>query len=264
MTILKSIRDLDAWLRLARPTKPEHWQDGRSAKESARAWLEAAPDSIPCEIGEALNTNSDFGAIRPGWSAKPEAPVPFDKLGEPAHIDVLLLAEDNRGPFVVAVEAKADEPFGSTIEETQRAAAKRRAKNPRSKGVTRLEQLALAVLGVPGDRLPEVGELRYQLLTASAAALAEAQRRSAHRAVVIIHEFVTDQTRDLKHHRNAADLDAFVSKLSRGAVTSLAKDAVRGPFELPGHPVIDSPVRFYIGKTVRNLRSDDRQMRGSS
>ena len=162
MTILKPIRDLDTWYRCAPPKKrKEHWQDGRSAKECARAWLEPDPDSIPSEISEALRTNPDFGTIRPGWSAEPEALVHFDEFRGPANIDVLLRAEDERGPLVIAVEAKAHEPFGRTVRETLRAATKRRAKKPRSGGVTRLQQLVAAVLGVPGDQLPEVGNLRY-------------------------------------------------------------------------------------------------------
>ena len=31
----------------------------------------------------------------------------------------------------------------------------------------------------------------------------------------------------------------------------MAEGTVRGPLELPGHPLIDSPIRFYIGKAVR-------------
>ena len=156
---------------------------------------------------------------------------------------------------MIAVEAKADETFGKTVEDTLREACKRKAKIPQSRGVDRLEQLSEAILGVPADRLPEVGKLRYQLLTASAAALAEAQRKCARRAVVIIHEFVTDLTSDQKHCGNAKDLNAFVHMVSEGVVTTVAEGTVRGPFELPGHPLIHSPIRFYIGKAVRNLRS---------
>lgn len=36
--------------------------------------------------------------------------------------------------------------------------------------------------------------------------------------VFIIHEFVTDCTRDKLHESNASDLDAFVFRLSDGAV----------------------------------------------
>ena len=254
----ESIGCLETWRRLAGPKTEQQWKDGRSAKESARAWLECTPARVPAEIEQALSTHCDFGRILPGWKAEPEARVAFDSFGgEPSNLDVLLTAEDEKGPLVIAVEAKADEPFGKTVEDTLCQARKRKEENPRSQGMARLEQLAAAILDVPGDRLPEVGELRYQLLTASAAALAEAQRQSARSAVVIIHEFVTGRTSDQKHLDNAKDLDAFVRKLSDGAMTTLAEGTVQGPFELPGHPLIHSPIRFYIGKAVRNLRSSD-------
>ena len=253
---VQSISDLETWRRVAGPKKEDQWQDGRSAKECARAWLELNPDYVPAEISQALCGHPDLGRILPGWSAEPEARIRFDSCrGEPSNLDVLLTVEDEGGPLVIAVEAKADEPFGKDRRGHLREVSERRAKNPRSQGVARLEQLAAAILGVPGDRLPEVGKLRYQLLTASAAALAEAQRQSAHRTVVIIQEFVTARTSDQKHHDNAKDLNAFVHKLSDGVVATVAEGTVRGPLELPGHALIDSPIQFYIGKVVRNLRS---------
>ena len=251
----KPICDLETWLRLAGPKKKEaHWKDGRSAKECARAWLEK-PDCVPAEISQAIRTHPDLGRILPGWSAEPEARVAFDSFrGEPSNLDVLLTATDEKGLIVIAVEAKADEPFGKTVEDTLRAAVERKAQNPKSRGVDRLEQLAAALFEVPSDRLSEVGKLRYQLLTASAAALAEAQCHSTYRAVLIIHEFVTALTSDQKHLDNAKDLDAFVHKLSDGVVATVAEGTVQGPFDLPGYPLIDSPIQFYIGKAVRNLR----------
>ena len=62
---------------------------------------------------------------------------------------------------MIAVEAKADESFGATLAATSRAASKRKAENPRSKGLDRLERLAEVVLGVPGDPFPPefVGDL---------------------------------------------------------------------------------------------------------
>lgn len=252
----ESIRSLETWRRLAGPKTKEQWKDGRSAKESARAWLERTPACVPAEIEQALSANADFGRILPGWKAEPEARVAFDSFGgEPSNLDVLLTARDEKGPLVIAVEAKADEPFGRTVEDTLCQARKRKEENPRSQGVARLEQLAAAILEIPSDRLAEAGEVRYQLLTASAAALAEAQRQSARGAVLIIHEFVTDRTSDQKQFDNAKDLDAFVSKLSDGAVTTVGEGTVKGPFELLGHPLIHSPIRLYIGKAVRRLRS---------
>jgi len=39
-------------------------------------------------------------------------------------------------------------------------------------------------------------------------------------------------------------------------VAAVAKGTMQGPFELPGQQLIDSPIQFYIGKAVRNLRSN--------
>ena len=192
----ETISDLETWFRLS-GLKEVHWKDGRSAKECARAWLELNPDCVPAEISQALNPHPDFGRILPGWSAEPEARVDFDSFrGNTSNIDVLLTARDESGPLVIAVEAKADETFGNTVEDTLRAAVEQKAKKPKSKRVDRLEQLAASLFGVPRERLAEVGKLRYQLLTASAAALAEAQCQWARRAVLIIHEFVTALTSD--------------------------------------------------------------------
>ena len=100
-----------------------------------------------------------------------------------------------------------------------------------------------------------IDTLRYQLLTATAATVAEAQRQSAGRAVLLIHEFVTEQTSDEKHERNAADLDAFVRHISGGGIEVVEAGTVCGPFELPGVKETGSGVGFYVGKGVRELRS---------
>lgn len=249
----QSIEDLETWRRLAGPKRDIQWQDGRSAKEAARAWLEFSPGSLPPEIHRLLLSHTDLGRLV-DWSAEPEAPVAFDSYGgEPANLDLLVHAHDEHGPLLIAVEAKADESFGGTLAETRDAASRRRAANPRSKGLDRLDDLAAAILGVPGDELSRVAKLRYQLLTATAAGMAEARRRSVSRVVLLIHEFVTGRTSDDRHAANAADLDAFIRHISRGRVPELKAGSLCGPIALPDDP--DAAVRFYVGKAVRNLRS---------
>ena len=249
------IEDLETWHRLAGPKRDIQWQDGRSAKEAARAWTELGPGGLPPEILQLLAGHRDLGPLD-HWSAEPEAPVAFDSYGgEPANLDLLVHARDRLGPLLIAVEAKADESFGGTLAETRRAASRRRAANPRSKGLDRLEDLAAAILGVPGDALYQVSALRYQLLTATAAGIAEAQRRSVSRVVLLIHEFVTGRTSDERHAANAADLDAFVQYISRGRVRELKAGTLCGPLALPGYTDTDLAVQFYVGKAVRNLRN---------
>lgn len=244
------LKDLETWFELAGPKSAHQWKDGRSAKECARAWLEAG--GIPHSIRECIESHPDFSEIR-AWSAEPEAQVRFDRLrGEPSNLDVLLLIEDDAGPAVVAVEAKADESFGGTIAETLAAADRRLADNPRSKGRVRVEQLVTSILDREVDD-PEVGGLRYQLFTATAAGIAEAERREVDRAVVLVHEFVTDATTDERHARNSEDLDRYLN-----AIGASGARPPRGVLWAPGvvgaEPLFLGQVGVYFGKVSQELR----------
>jgi hypothetical protein len=92
------------------------------------------------------------------------------------------------GPFLLAVEAKADESFGQTVEEARVAALARKEANPRSNGIARIDRLLAALLPACRQGLALDGALRYQLLTATAGALCEANRRGLSRAM-LVHEF---------------------------------------------------------------------------
>jgi len=248
----RTLTTMEDWLIYAGPKNEIQWKDDRSAKESARAWVTAAP-SIPSEIESILCSHADIDAFQE-WRAEPEAQVRFDSFrGEPSNIDVLLVGLDHSGSLVVAVEAKADEPFGSTVRETLAKARSRFESNPRSKGVARVEQLLKGLFGVKPTELDSLLDLRYQLLTVSAAALAEAERRSARRAVVLIHEFITSATSDQKHDSNMRDLVQFVWRLS-GRRDSLRPGALIGPFSVPGTPIVRSDISLYFGKAIVKRR----------
>ena len=153
------------WLSHAPPKRRMHWKDGRSAKENARLWLDSAPD-LPSGIADLLRATGSVGTLH-SWSAEPEARVSFDAFRGPANLDVLVRAQDETGPVVIGVEAKADESFGSTVEQTLLEGQKELARNPRSKRVQRIQGLA-ATFGLDLDR-PGIPGLRYQLLTLTAA-----------------------------------------------------------------------------------------------
>ena len=150
-----------------------HWKDGRSAKENASAWLDAAPDLQP-DIAQILAACREIGPLR-RWCAEPEARITIDSFRGPPNIDLLVVAEDDHGPVVIAIEAKADETFGAELAD-QYQRAERACRNPRSKAIARIEAL-LDRFALDIEQ-PHVLQLRYQLLTATAAVLAEANRRS--------------------------------------------------------------------------------------
>lgn len=103
--------------------------DGRSAKEVARAWLEGGGLKLPVEVSSALTGHKDFGPVH-AWRAEPEVKLLFDDFaGEPRNSDLVVHAQDPHGPFLIAVEAKADEPFGETVAEALAVAVDRHLEN---------------------------------------------------------------------------------------------------------------------------------------
>jgi len=145
-----------------------------------------------------------LGAIT-GWRAEPEAKLRFDNFaGEPRNSDIAATCRDPNGDYLLAVEAKADESFGETIERSLAAALERRIANNRSNALSRIQQLTEALFEPKRKGEPKLGTLRYQLLTACAGALCEAERLGFDRALMLVQEFVTDETDDRKEDRYPA------------------------------------------------------------
>lgn len=249
---IHSISSLHDWEMNAGPKSANQWVDGRSAKEAARAWLEGEGKKLPVEVETALDTNKYFGPPI-NWIAEPEAKLRFDNFaGEPRNSDIAVHIEDNSGGYLLAVEAKADESFGKTVKATIDAARSRLKINPRSNGLNRVRQLKSAILGTENENSDT--RIRYQLLTACAGALCEAERHGYSRALMLIHEFVTDKTDDIKHRKNADDLDFFIQTISHGETQRVDSGMIYGPITVPGSPILRSKVDLFVGKVTRNIR----------
>jgi hypothetical protein len=228
--------------------------DGRSAKEVARAWLEAGPGRLPSEVADALDRHPAFGPLET-WEAEPEVKLRFDEFaGEPRNTDLLVRARDLHGPYLIGVEAKADEPFAETLAETLCNALERKLENNASNGLRRVEQLAQAILGPRSEGTANLRDIRYQLLTACAGVLREAERKHYARALMLVHEFITRKTSDANHDRNAQDLDRFITRLSAGVVPAVRPGEIHGPFAVPAKPLLSGDVALFIGKVSRNIR----------
>ncbi|MDT8369100.1 MAG: hypothetical protein RQ745_07820 [Longimicrobiales bacterium] len=241
---------LEQWEKYAEPKRAVQWQDYRSAKECARRWLERDdPARIPVELERILTAHPDFGVIRE-WEAEPEALVAFDEYDGPANIDVLVSARDDTGAFTMAIEAKADETFGPLVERALSDALERRLENPRSRGLARVEELAERLLGPVKKGQPRLHTIRYQLMTATAAALAEANRRGASRAVVMVHEFDTPRTEPEKHKKNARDLVRYLKRLDVEDAERVLEGELAGPIEVSGGTEIGRGVPLYVGKAT--------------
>jgi hypothetical protein len=258
MTVTKNgrpIRTIEEWCDLASPKSPAQWSEGRSAMEAARLWLGVAAPALPAEVAAVLTGHPAFGPVL-AWSAEPEVRLRFDQFrGEPRNTVLLVRARDARGEFLLAVEAKADESFGETVAEALAAAVERRIVNAKSRGIERVERLAASLLGPRRDGEAALGRLRYQLLTATAGAIATSAGNQVQRVILLIHEFKTHRTVDEKHARNGRDLDAFVHRLSHGSVPRINSGTIHGPFEVPGAPLFGNLPSFFIAKVTCDIRA---------
>jgi hypothetical protein len=228
----------------AREAEESHPLAGRKERQGNRSVLAGGRGS--------LESHPAFGPVL-SWTAEPEAKLRFDAFsGEPRNSDLVVDAHDAHGHYLIAVEAKADETFGASVAKVVMTAEERLKENPRSKGLERVRNLVAVLLGLPSPTHPKAEDIRYQLLTACAGAVCEAQRRGCSRALMLVHEFVTSQTTDGNHRNNAWDLDVFLQRMSRDTIAGILPGEIQGP--LAGAPLLDGSVRLYIGKAVRKMR----------
>ena len=114
----------------------------------------------------------------------------------------------DRARAVVCVEAKAGEDLGTTIAAQRVEAERAKAANPRSNATARLDGLLRRFVS-PDHPPEETDRLRYQLLTALAGTIAEASAIGAAHAVLMLHDFRTDERRDDLASEHDDQLRAF-------------------------------------------------------
>ena len=243
------IRNVADW---PRPKAEYHWKAGRSAYELAEAWCGADAVAMPSDIRDVLESSEQTRSFMPdcGW---PEHQIAFDTHGgEPRNADLALIGAANGRKVAITIEAKADEPYGDTVGATLAAAMERAIENDRSRGVRRVEDLAKALFRKRKGQQANVTELRYQLLTAVAGTIAFARQHEADVAVLLIHEFVTTETKELNHRKNNDDYRTFLERLGDSA--GAAKGILEGPFLVPGGSLFPGGASLLIGKVTTNRR----------
>ncbi len=236
---------LDSWLRLAPPAaKDKHWRDGRSSKELARCWYHNAGnrDVLP----------SDVNGLLSAWQFSPAFGIAEFRggldgfKGNTRNHDLIVLGTSAINVrTLVAVEAKADEPFGTDLIEGYR---ERGVQKYGSQIPARIDRLIAALFG----RLitPEIAKLR---------------RFKCTRALFLVHEFRSKRCDPGKLANNARDLRDFVTQLAKNSPTlgippNLEPRFLIGPFRvhgdaparLDGYHLPDS-IELFIGKLVTEL-----------
>jgi hypothetical protein len=237
----KRISSVAEWAIEAKPAKAEHWQDGRSAKELAKAWING---SGPAELIALLDLHRSTAGFRIE-RAVAEAQTAFDRWpGGKRNHDLHVTGEARGGRTTIGLEGKADETFGQTVKAYAEAAQRLIASGKSTNAHLRLADLT-AALGVdPMSSTTVVGELGYQLFTGVAGTLAAAERDA--QAVFVVHEFITEKTNARLRAQNQASLAAFTECLFAARPPADISTWLLGPFHVPAERWAHLPL--WIGK----------------
>ena len=257
------IRSFADWEKYALPPdrRTRHWKEGRSAFELGRIWTISGKPAAPAVLVQLLKSHEGTKrtVIKSGITEH-ETFLPFGNRGPRCH-DLSLQAERDDSAITICIEAKADEPFGGTVEEELRKARQR----PVTRFPERLDWLTRSLLGVPAytdadhQVLSEViSVLPYQLFAAIAGTLLEAGIRGAITAIFLVHEFRTTATVDAKMEANADALNSFLSLLQSvnggpDEDRQLQPGEIIGPILIIERPVAGSArlpcqIPLFIGK----------------
>ena len=222
---ITSVRE---WGTRAKPAAAIHWQDGRSAKELARAWINGTGQADLVAVLDLEERTRDLHISR----ATAEAQTAFDNWpGGRRNHDLLVEGDAGGRAMTVGLEAKADENFGQTIAGYVRAADRKIARREATNAPRRLAELLKNIAGTTLAARPELKELRYQLFSGVAGTLAAADADG--NAAFVVHEFDTSKTTQKKHEANAAALAAFVREIFGVTVPSHDGPWLVGPFHVP-------------------------------
>lgn len=221
-------------------------QPGTSAPTLADVW--AGPLAV-METLESVEALHDFV-----WqSASVEAQTAFDEhRGGLRNHDLLLTGNAAGGPTVVSIEAKVDERFGETLAAYRDAAHQTIKAGKASNAEARLDGLLDAF--APEADAKALHELRFQLFSGVAGAVAAAVDAGAAHAVFLVHELITDQSEGVRRAENAADLRAFASLVFGLDVPASGSWCRRVTFK--GNTRLDPKIALYVGKVTTRLTSD--------
>ena len=236
----QEIQSLEDWRRYGGPQKDWQWQDGRSAKECAKAWLRQGRIEVPQELDALFRSHPILNKLVL-HDGQPEVETKIDHFrGNGRFHDLLLQGSAASDSVVVSIEAKADESFGDLVHVARREALKgsRKTNVP-----ARIQLLKEALFAADVD----VEEFRYQLLYGIAATLIEASRAKAEIGVFVIHEFLMDgHYSQRKVDQNGEDLLEVLRGL--GCEGPMKPGGLIQVPPVPGGRFIPSGIDLYVGK----------------
>lgn len=190
--------------------KPTHWKQGRSAKAVADRWFHA--NDIPPAVRAVLCQSPELNGAEliDAWLER--CTDLGDRRGSASQTDLLAVLGVGAELAVMGVEAKVTESFGPLVSEWIGDGGEGKE--------DRLQRLC-NLLGF--DR-STVGGLRYQLFHRTAAAILEARRYRANKAVLMVHSFC----------ENSTGLPDFLDFFERMGVVGAGRDMLSAPAEVGG------------------------------
>ena len=199
---------------------------------------------MPTDLISLLNNHTDLANLDI-IEGIPEHKIPLDNFrGETRNADLVLVAKRADTKVSINIEAKADEPYDTTVADKLKSVAKK----PKSKIPDRINLLCRSLFGETPESNPKLLDLRYQLLTGCAGALIEASKIGAGVAVFVVHVFISDSLDDEKVRLNDSDFVRFLEYLCNGHSGNVCDGALIGPLSVPGGRFVSSEMHLYVGK----------------
>lgn len=237
----ETINNVEEWVIKAPPAHEKHWKDGFSAKELAKYWINSKP-TVPKEIGKLLQSISPNAVVKLN-SAVAEKKTSFDDFrGGVRNHDLLLSGKIDNTNILVAVEAKVKESFDKIVGKKLEIVNK----TENSKIPDRIKSLSLAFWGKEPD--DHVKSLRYQLLTALAGTIAEANVQKAKVAVFLVHEFYDKEP----NKANSKALEQFIQTFKPEFIISPEPFLIEININ-QSNDKIDKDIKILIGKVSTKI-----------
>jgi hypothetical protein len=185
----------------------KHWKAGRSAYALTQLWFRA--QQLPDSISSLFASHPDFGRAEL-IDAFFERQVDLGTPGRPSQTDLLAVISLDDRIAIMAVEAKAGEPFGDYVQHWLDGS---QAKFARLSALCATLNISVEVART----------LRYQLLHRAASAILEAERYRSRIAILLVQSFVPNEA-------SFADFTIFLRAL--GVACEISPGVLIGPVSI--------------------------------
>ena len=217
------IRTMEDW-RLHREAVNSGWVPGKSAWETANAWVGCGKPLVPTDFQALLASHEATSHLVFGQGViELKTHLHHRPPSGPRNHDLGLWSDDEKA--FVGIESKADDGFAGTMLDQMRRAEKTLLSGRNTKLHIRIEWLSQSLTGhsllvsneqtssFEGMMREQILELPYQLFAGVAGTLLEAKACGAELAIFAVHQFRTCWTNNSDIEADSELLNSFVSSL---------------------------------------------------